>query len=392
MADKTGIEWTQATWNPIVGCSIVSPGCTNCYAMKQAARIERMHEGAYPNGAKSHYADTTKIVNGNTVWTGKLAFAPERIFTQPLRWKRPRTIFVNSMGDLFHEDVPDYWIDKIFAIMALCPQHTFQVLTKRADRMRRYVNQNLQNGCGLDRILGNELLKEYNRARHEKRKLPVFALPLPNVWLGVSTEDQKRADERIPELLATPAAVRFISAEPLLGAIDLRFRQDHCDLCGGTGMLARWPKGTCYHCKGRGTVTICGQPRRDGYVSLDWVIVGGESGPGARPMHPDWARGLRNQCAAAGVSFFFKQWGAYQPQFPQYPSEYGSDEDVGTCAGKDFPFEGVLYRDGYFYDGVEHQPHINSGAYWIERVGKKSAGRQLDGREHNDMPALVGAA
>ena len=134
MADKSKIEWTEATWNPIVGCSVVSPGCTNCYAMKMAARIEAMAIGqttknGSPGLAPTHYAGTTQSSKAGPVWTGKVALAPDHILTQPLRWKRPRTIFVNSMGDLFHEDVPDEWIDRVFAIIALCPQHTFQVLT-----------------------------------------------------------------------------------------------------------------------------------------------------------------------------------------------------------------------------------------------------------------------
>ena len=131
MADNTGIEWTDATWNPVVGCSIVSPGCTNCYAMQMAARIEKMQP-------ESHYAGTTKRVNGNAVWTGKVALAPDHILTAPLRWKKPRRIFVNPMGDLFHESIPDAWIDRVFAVMALAPQHRFQLLTKRAKRMREY--------------------------------------------------------------------------------------------------------------------------------------------------------------------------------------------------------------------------------------------------------------
>ena len=132
MADKTGIEWTDATWNPIVGCSVVSPGCTHCYAMSMAARIEKMTPG-------SHYAGLTDASKAGPVWNGRLALAPDHILTQPLRWQKPRRIFVNSMGDLFHEDVPDDWIDRVFAVMALAPQHTFQVLTKRAERMRNYL-------------------------------------------------------------------------------------------------------------------------------------------------------------------------------------------------------------------------------------------------------------
>lgn len=207
MAAVTTIEWTNRTWNPVVGCSVTSPGCTNCYAMRQAARIERMFK------SNTHYAGTTTQSKAGPVFNGTVRLAPQHILTEPLRWKKPQKIFVNSMGDLFHENVPDAWIDKVFAIMALCPQHTFQVLTKRAERMREYVTALAaaaeRLGCHVDPKDRSTITKVLHQ------------VPLPNVWLGVSTEDQQRADERIPHLLATPAAILFISAEPLLGPIDL---------------------------------------------------------------------------------------------------------------------------------------------------------------------------
>lgn len=336
MADKSAIEWTDATWNPIIGCSIVSPGCINCYAMKMAARIELMNStaGMRPSVAHpTHYAGTTQRSKVGAVWTGKVALAPDHILTQPLRWKRGRKIFVNSMGDLFHESIPDEWIDKVFAVMALCPQHTFQVLTKRADRMRNYFAALAADDYRLltDR-LGERLGEIGHDAFHKVMTRDEFAdkycnsinpddgnWPLRNVWLGVSTERQQEADERIPPLLATPAAVRFISAEPLLGPIDLgQVQSDYAP-----NVWLTWLDG------------------------LDWVIVGGESGSGARPMHPDWARSLRGQCAAAGVPFFFKQWGEFAPL-----DTFSDVED-----------------DGHVY-----------------RCGKKAAGRLLDGKEHNAFP------
>jgi protein gp37 len=166
---ETSIEWTEATWNPIVGCTIATPGCTNCYAMRMAARIEAM-------GTAPHYDGMTKRVHRKAVWTGKLARAPDAVITAPLRRRRPTTYFVNSMGDLFHDDCPDEWIHQVFAVMAEGRQHTFQVLTKRAKRMHDYLST--------------------HRAK-----------PLRNVWIGVSTERQKEADERIPLLLDAPAAV-----------------------------------------------------------------------------------------------------------------------------------------------------------------------------------------
>lgn len=359
MADKSAIEWTDATWNPIVGCSIDTTGCIHCYAMRMAGRIEAM-------GSAVHYAGTTRKVNGNTVWTGKLALAPEHILTQPLRWARPRRIFVNSMGDLFHEGVPDEWIDKVFAVMALSPQHTFQVLTKRARRMREYVRR-LPNR---DDLVADQAV---TMTHGDHRRHVMFAVrnPLPNVWLGVSAERQQEADARIPELLATPAAIRFVSAEPLLGPIDF-------------GAIKRFPdigKEFIHSLAGRMWSDQSGLPNPDpawafpgqrfcdGDRGLDWIIAGGESGPDARPMHPDWPRAIRDQCAGAGVPFFFKQWGEWNT------------------------------RGHAFGTGAVKQPHAeidgrSIAAPWgredviMARVGKKAAGRLLDGIEHNGMPDM----
>jgi protein gp37 len=394
MAGKTKIEWTEQTWNPIVGCSIVSPGCTNCYAMKMAHRIQAMSDGTHGAvvGARgvglSRYEGTTKVVNDNTVWTGKLHLASEHVLTAPLRRKKPTTYFVNSMGDLFHEDCPDEWIDKVFAVMALCPQHTFQVLTKRAERMLAYLTLPyhpgqfqtvLDDGRVIDTpaahirvhsamcdLLPKAPASALNRAATwQDKKWPdgdgfIRSWPLPNVWLGVSAEDQKRADERIPHLLATPAAVRFVSAEPLLGALDL-FNMDE-GVLRGLGVIK----------SGGVTASTPHEPAEgfdDSYPGLDWVIVGGESGPNARPMHPDWARSLRDQCAAAGVPFFFKQWGEWA-----HP-EASSMGMTNTAEWMRFP-------------RVEpSHVHVFDGGANMGRIGKKAAGRLLDGEEHNGYPA-----
>ncbi len=329
MADKTGIEWTDATWNPIVGCDVVSPGCTNCYAMKMAARIEAMQPG-------SHYAGTTMPTKAGALWTGKVALAPDHILTQPLRWNKPRKIFVNSMGDLFHESVPDAWIDRVFAVMALAPQHTFQVLTKRSARMREYVSEVRETWCHHGPPTpGSERIHEAALAITGEEWLPEATpstWPLPNVWLGVSTEDQRRADERIPDLLATPADVRFISAEPQLGPIDLERVGTIHSIRHALPGIVEWEEkgrpalgdgsisGVQIDAVGAGGSSItffqtpdhmggftASSPRK--WPRLDLVIVGGESGPRARPMHPDWARSIRDQCAAAGVPFFMKQMG-----------------------------------------------------------------------------------
>lgn len=334
MSDNSSIEWCDSTWNPIVGCSIVSPGCTNCYAMGQAARIERMQPG-------SHYAGTTQPSKAGAVWSGKLALAPEHILTQPLRWRRPRRIFVNSMGDLFHEDAPDTWIDRVFAVMALAPQHTFMVLTKRSARMRDYVGTR----AGDWMLHWPDAARKAGALLGDVAALGAVPFPLPNVWLGVSTEDQRRADERVPDLLATPAAIRFISAEPLLGPLNLFSLNERR---GERGTITDW------HDALRG---LRFGPSEE-TAKLDLIIAGGESGPKARPMHPDWARSLRDQCAAAGTAFFFKQWGEYFPI------------DIKHQATRDT------------WDG----PVINGQP--MARVGKRAAGRLLDGVVHNSMPEV----
>lgn len=328
MADHSHIEWTDATWNPIVGCSIVSPGCTNCYAMKMARRIEAMQPG-------SHYAGTTQVVNGHAVWTGKVALAPEQILIQPLRWRRPRKIFVNSMGDLFHESVPDEWIDLVFAMMALTPQHAYQVLTKRSVRMRTY----------LTNVNEKPVLEAVRRiAAFCPQHIPVpptgITFPLPNAWLGVSAEDQRRADERRADLalLATARWRTFASYEPALGPVD----------------WTRWD-------------------------FLSWLISGGENGP--RPSHPDWHRAARDFCAAQGIPYFFKQWGTWIPVLdrgvddPDWRAPY-----AGAMNDSRPDIAWLNLAGGCGFHGARF--HV------MRRAGKAQAGRLLDGREHNGMPGV----
>ena len=370
------IEWTQKTWNPIVGCSVVSPGCTNCYAMRQAARIERM-------GGAPHYAGMTQPSKAGPVWTGKVALAPDAVLLAPLKRRKPTIWFVNSMGDLFHESVPDDWIDRVFAIMALAPQHTFQVLTKRATRMRAYLAS--RDGMGNAAICA--AINAIPAALGNRRG--ALEMPLPNVWLGVSAEDQRRADERVPVLLETAAAVRLVSAEPLLGPIDFT-RIDPLIFAAKANALSgvwQWDRG----------------PSRSETPRLDWIIVGGESGPKARPMHPDWARSIRDQCAAAGVPFFFKQWGAWAPLCAM--SEASVDRCY-TAASDDHPDlrrrckvrQLVLHNDGRRFDldewsrfPVEAPGTIRAfeqgyGAMTMMAIGKRAAGRLLDGALHDAMP------
>jgi protein gp37 len=383
MADQrdTGISWTDETWNPVVGCSIVSPACTNCYAMAMAARIERM------SGGKTHYLGTTKVVNGKPVWTGNLVRAPDHIVTAPLRWKRPRRIFVNSMSDLFHGDMPEEWIDEVFAVMALSPQHTFQILTKRPERMRAYLTRDWASAARfhVESLTLPTISKNAGNAQERLRRytLPGLPHPLENVWLGVTAEDQARADERIPPLLSTPAAVRFVSAEPLLGPIDLRWALFQNPILIGIGFLKR----------GRFS------PGLENLRPLDWVIVGGESGPAARPTHPDWIRSIRDQCAAPGVAFHFKQWGEWAPicnladgeadtlyrsnrVAEEGEDQLALDEIYGrTCKVpvEHLGYGGAKGLDAFF--DVE-----GKGGMTLFKLGKARAGRTLDGRIHDAFP------
>lgn len=356
MADHTKIEWTNATWNIVTGCTLVSEGCTNCYAAQLAA-TRLKHHSSREGLARLNAAGVAKF-------TGEVRFN-EQWLDQPLRWKRPRMIFVCAHGDLFHENVPDEWIDQVFAVMALSPQHTFQVLTKRPERMRLYLEKDprdaINSHCGT--------LAHWD-------DVPECKWPLPNVWLGTSVEDQKTANERIPMLLKTPAAVRWISAEPLLGPVDIRqwvfdwgcncnWGGDHpleyCPVCGWRGEAPHGEGDRCPVCNAtlsdHFACCECDGIPEDGFGPnshwLDWVVVGGESGKRARPMHPDWARVVRDQCKTAGVPFLFKQWGEFAP--------------VSDVAG---PGEHFTFPDGAT----------------VRRIGKKSAGRTLDGAIHDSFP------
>lgn len=248
MADKSKIEWTEATWNPITGCSVLSPGCTNCYAMRLAGGRLKHHPSR---------AGLTRDTKKGPVWTGEVRFN-EQWLDQPIRWKRPRLIFVCAHGDLFHEAVPNEWIDKVFDVMARAPQHTFQVLTKRSARMREYISR----------------LPARRETLGTDWQLDWSPWPLRNVWLGVSVEDQKRA-ARLDNLGATPAAVHWVSYEPALGPVDFRpwLPDRELDETGG----------------------------------LDWIVAGAESGPRARAYELDWFRRLRDDCAAAGTAYYLKQ-------------------------------------------------------------------------------------
>ena len=314
MGDKTGIEWTDATWNPTTGCDRTSPGCDHCYALAQAGRLKLMGSARYQNDG-----------DPRTSGPGFKATTHPEALDQPLRWRRPRRIFVNSMSDLFHPDIPDDFIARVFAVMALADQHTFQVLTKRPQRMEHVIG----GAPSQSRVSIRETVRGYAEDMRPGGMTEMMPWPLPNVWLGTSVESQQYAF-RARHLLNTPAAVRFISAEPLLGPLDL------------SEYLRPWRYADPGDLTGPEVRTTPGWPQ----PRLDWLIVGGESGRSARPMDPQWARDLRDQAQAAGTAYHFKQWGEWGIQ--------------GWAVGE---------TDG---------PTV--------KMGKRNAGRLLDGRTWDEYP------
>lgn len=320
MGNKTNIEWTDATWNFLRGCTRVSRGCVNCYAERIAARF---------SGPGMPYEGLAGYRNSQPRWTGEIRF-DEKTLLAALKWRKPRRVFVNSMSDLFHEKVEDKWLDQAFAVMALTPHITYQILTKRPERMLEWFSERWQAApaqqigrfhlpaetvgedrrCQVSRA-ASDLIDDHKLINFDSEdiwtekgelKLLQFAWPLPSVWLGVSIEDQKTADERIPYLLQTPAAVRFLSIEPLLGPVDLEHEWGAYQDGNDSPLRKKWING------------------------IHLVIVGGESGPGARRMQPEWVRTIRDQCKAAGVPFFFKQgsqanWPKFK-DFDAFPKEF----------------------------------------------------------------------
>lgn len=372
MGDKTHIEWTDATWNPVSGCTKVSEGCRHCY-------IDR----------------TPPFRMAGRRFDGPGIGASTGVMLHPERMDQP---LVCSMADLFHADVPDEYIARVWAVMAASPQHTFQCLTKRPARMRS--------------MLSNPLWWQYEFARAcddlgvDYASAVAWSRPdvgyLRNVWLGVSTEDQATADLRIPILLDTPAAVRWISAEPLLGPIDLD--EGRCDQ-HSRHEVVRDDRGE----------ERCGECLADGWSGelshghwldplnggIGWVVTGGESGPRARPMHPDWARSLRDQCAQAGVPYLHKQWGEWAPAEWKPARLPGEDVEAykarAEAIGATHAFPGTCYMEGgkvvHTFLQLDHKPwsaergpDAPAPAVGMRKVGKKASGRELDGRTHDEYP------
>jgi protein gp37 len=358
MGDKTGIEWTDATWNPTTGCDKVSPGCDNCYALTQAKRLKAM-------GSAHYQTDGDPRTSGPGFG---IAMHPDGL-DKPLRWQRPRRIFVNSMSDLFHAGVTREFQAEVFAVMALARQHTFQVLTKRPGVMRSVLSS--PAFFDLVHAAAMRLLPEGTAGGH----LP---WPLPNVWVGTSVEDQKRADLRIPALLGTPAAVRFLSMEPLLGPVDLT----HMDVEGRL-------EGAYWINALSGRNTDMGRPCRDA-PSLDWVIVGGESGPGSRPMHPGWVRHLRDQAVAGQVAFHFKQWGNFAPVDgePEHGDVWVLGRGYGSVETERQGEVGSMPTQPWAPGNVGAEPGRwdRYGDALVRPMHKKDAGRRLDGRTWDEWP------
>lgn len=282
----TSIEWTDETWNPTRGCSRVSEGCRNCYAERIAARFNGTD---IVDGQRKLRTFAGFAIRGQDGphWTGRVELIESKL-QEPLHWRKPRRVFVNSMSDLFHENLPYPDILHIFQTMGKCPRHTFQILTKRSAKMRELLSLFWWRNLGHSPAMGGDhwvkVIAGEQRAGDQNF--------LPNVWLGVSVENQQTADERIPLLLQTPAALRFVSYEPALGQVDFTALNGRI---GGTRLdclSGRWDDDDS-----------CGE-------SVDWIIVGGESGPGARPFHLEWAREAIRQCKAAGVPVFVKQLGS----------------------------------------------------------------------------------
>ncbi len=350
MGDNTKIEWADATWNPITGCSLVSPGCTNCYAMRLAG------------GRLQHHPSRTGLTQpskGGPVWTGEVRFN-DAWLTQPIRWRRPRRVFVCAHGDLFAGSVPDEWIDRVLAVIALAPKHTFLLLTKRPERIGQYL--------GNDEVY-RRILRAANRLRQWRPELgaipishPCGGVWWPQLWLGASIEDQRRADERREHLhaLSMTGWRTFVSYEPALGPVDWR-----------------------------------------GWEFLQWMVSGGESGRGARPSHPDWHRDARDFCRAHDIPYCLKSFGDWAPisalSEEGHDALYRSNRSAKDGEDREYLDEAFgrrctvpqlcLSADG------SHLPVDNPDAWSAERapmlafrVGKKRAGRLLDGQTHDASP------
>lgn len=353
------IEWTDEVWNPTTGCDRVSRGCDNCYALTMAKRLKAMGQAKYQTDG-----------DPRTSGPGFGLAMHDDVLALPLRWHKPRRVFVNSMSDLFHPKVTDDFLARVFAVMIAAPHHTFQLLTKRAPRMAA-----LLAGEAFWALVSIHLGRLWNAPP----PAPIRSVP-GWIWLGVSVEDQEQANARIPALLRSPAAVRWVSVEPLLGPVDL----------AGSGtdqtywLTGRPSWGEPEPIQGGSGPYATGQPLIVG-PSVDWVVVGGETAGrarAARPMHPDWARTLRDQCGAAGVGFFFKQWGSWAPP-DQFDSVGYDDVEWDQNAAV------TMWPDGRLRGGVHGEFRDRGEVLWP--AGKRHTGHRLDDVEWLEAPRGVAA-
>lgn len=308
----TKIEWTNRTWNPVTGCTPCSRGCENCYAMRMINRLQH------------NPLTAEKYKEGN-----KVVMHISELF-RPKRWRKPSMVFVCSMGDLFHEKVTDIFILEILGVIRKNPKHIFQILTKRPHRAVEFLRRNN------------------------------IKLLSPNVWFGVSVEDQEQADIRIPYLLKIPAHIRFISAEPLLSEINIKDQ---------LGAVLKYVRPTT--------------------PKINWVIAGGETGPNARPMHPDWVRSIRDQCHATNTPFFFKSWGEFKPNFQPFSSlQHWVNKAQTWLAGNKWrrDFDKCIDLSGkHLFRGADFQDAAYP-VYPMWKTGKKKSGNHIDGQTYTQFP------
>lgn len=379
--ENSKIEWTTHTFNPWMGCTKVSPGCANCYAETLIDhRFKRAKWGKGQPRTRTKPAKWLEPVR----WNREAALAQrdmeERRMvsdprnTEPDIWKVPRPrVFCASLADWLDDEVPAEWLANLLMLIHRTPNLDWLLLTKRPENWHFRLNQ---VGWILDDKPDSD--QSANMLRSWLADWVYSKQPPANVWVGTSVEDQRRADERIPLLLGIPAKVRFLSCEPLLGPVDLRksFRMISIEPLRGSDPLPS-PRDA-WHGKCRET-------------PIHWVIAGGESGPGARPMHPDWVRSLRDQCAAAGVPFFFKQWGEWLPICPVYQSDDDDDDPWdGGDPDRQIQLENtgsIAIGEGEFVHGRDYQPDPAKNPWIMERTGKVAAGHRLDDRVHREFPS-----
>jgi protein gp37 len=406
----TNIEWAQETWNPFRGCLKVSEGCKNCYAITTAHQLNTRFKNAGNEAARkvaAKYEGLTKVLtNGEKNWTGEVQVDYDTMM-QPFKWKKGKRIFVNSMSDVFYEKISVADIAILFAVMFLTPQHTYMILTKRPERMNEVLNSSefpakvcvavdmirtfrsinhvtLCDDFGENEVKSIKDVMSEIKTAHSLRidKTPIETFPFKNIWLGVSVENQATADERIPLLLSTPAHIRFLSMEPLLGEVDLS-RVGDFEPKGLSTM-----KFNCLNAKWNQIKEGLGE-WEEKYAKIknkiDWVIVGGESGSKARPMNPLWVEHIQKCCEGASVPFFFKQWGEWSPNLPADNMKKLVDWAELAKRPNTQLRHCFLGRSNKIVV-PDVKVRYDELLYRMYKIGKHLAGRLLNGKEYNEFP------